>query len=718
MEISHEEIKNAYRYLLGRDPESESAYSTYDSVQSIDRLHRIIIDSPEYQSRKNCLKRFFLIGNCQTEALATLIEAMVSDSAATAWLLTPKHLEELNNPDILRYQFSEADIIFVQLCPSDPLLHKIKNFYGSCSSKIRLIPNITYTLYHPDMTYVRNDSGTVKGPMGEYHSALTFFAWKQGLSSSETKNLFNGDVYAHVGYFEHDTPSAKLLLDTGVAVDLPLHALLERWSKLGCFMHSINHPKLSVLADVARAALIRERIEYVPGVEQYIEDPLALHPCWPVYPEIAKTIGVEGSYYFKKLANRLTDKFKMIDLDDFIAGSFEAYDKYPKDSLSSSVLDTTFFKSLPDFLKSYSPNSKKLQGAHPYSNLKKSQYWRRSIEKTPVEDVDPVLTSRFKINKNSRVATAGSCFAQHISRTLSANGFNYYIPETGAPLSAEEAVIRNFGIFSARYANIYTSSQLLQIFEEAFGLFVPSEKHWIRPDGKYVDPYRPQIEPDGFTSVSNLVQDRQEHLKHVRTMFEQLDVFVFTLGLTEAWRSKSDGAVFPIVPGVAGGIYNPDKYEFVNLETMNVINDLEKFISHLSAVNPKAKIILTVSPVPLVATYEPRHVLTSTTYSKSALRSAADAIVRRHPHCDYFPSYEIITGNYSRAQFYEDDLRSVTEAGVAKVMGLFMTHYADSNSTQPHDAAELRSEELYKQALEQSSIVCEEELLDRAAPIK
>lgn len=716
MEISHEEIKNAYRYLLGRYPESESAYATYHSVQSIDRLHRIIIDSAEYQSKKDRLKRFFIIGNCQTEVIANLIETMVPSSTAAAWLLTPKHLQEIDNPNALKYHFAEADLVFIQLPPGDPILDKINSLYEAYNSKIRLIPNINYTLYHPDMIYVQSDAGTIKGPMGEYHSALAFFAWKQGLSLRETKSLFNREIFAHVGYFEHAMPSAKMLIETGAAVSLPLDALLERWGKLGCFMHTMNHPKLSVLADVTRAALIREGITYIPGIDQYVDDPLALHPCWPVYPEIAETLGIEGSYYFKRSTNRSLDKLQMIDLEDFIIGSFETYDKYEKNELRSSALETSFFKSLPDFLKAYHPNKNKGFVTHPYSNLKNAQYWRRSMEKTSIADVDPVVTSRFKIKKTCKVATAGSCFAQHISRTLSANGFNYYIPENGSHLPAEDAIRKNFGVFSARYANIYTSSQLLQLFEEAFGIFTPIESFWKRSDGKYVDPYRPQIEPDGFNSVPDLSQARHEHLGHVRKMFEELDIFVFTLGLTETWRTRADRAVFPIAPGVAGGIYDANKYEFVNLETADVIEDLEKFINHLAAVNPNAKIIFTVSPVPLVATYEERHVLTSTTYSKSALRSAADAIVRRYSHCDYFPSYEIITGSYSRAQFYEDDLRSVTEAGVAKVMGLFMKHYADSNSNNASELTETRSGELYKQFVAQSSIICEEELLDTTKP--
>ena len=35
---------------------------------------------------------------------------------------------------------------------------------------------------------------------------------------------------------------------------------------------------------------------------------------------------------------------------------------------------------------------------------------------------------------------------------------------------------------------------------------------------------------------------RADHLAAVRSMFEQLEVFLFTLGLTEAWCAAEDGA--------------------------------------------------------------------------------------------------------------------------------------------------------------------------------
>ncbi|MES2303044.1 MAG: GSCFA domain-containing protein, partial [Pseudomonadota bacterium] len=88
----------------------------------------------------------------------------------------------------------------------------------------------------------------------------------------------------------------------------------------------------------------------------------------------------------------------------------------------------------------------------------------------------------------------------------------------------------------------------------------------------------------------------------------------------------------------------------------------------------------TVSPVPLVATAENRHALVATTYSKSVLRVVAEEVARTDSRVEYFPSYEIITGSYSRGRYFESDLRSVTPEGVAHVMRVFMKHFSSAGS--------------------------------------
>lgn len=356
----------------------------------------------------------------------------------------------------------------------------------------------------------------------------------------------------------------------------------------------------------------------------------------------------------------------------------------------------------------------------PYRDLPASAYWRRSVAALPADQVDPVdETPRFGLTPTDKVMTAGSCFAQHIARYMRQSGFDAMITETAHPMiSPENAATYNYGTFTARYGNIYVARQLLQLFKRAYGQFTPQEDVWDGKAGSLIDPFRPQIQPDGFASRREYDLDRAQHFAAVRKGFETLDVFVFTLGLTEGWVSKEDGAVFPLCPGTAGGAFDPDRHMFHNFTVSEIVADLTEFITLLRGVNPKARVILTVSPVPLIASASGKHVLSATTYSKSVLRVACSMLEETLPDLMYFPSYEVILGPHARGAYLAEDLRSVREAGVAHVMRLFFRKLAGADlefgqSAAPapapiSDAATQEMERLVK-------VVCDEEILDTQA---
>ncbi|NHZ34519.1 GSCFA domain-containing protein [Massilia rubra] len=318
---------------------------------------------------------------------------------------------------------------------------------------------------------------------------------------------------------------------------------------------------------------------------------------------------------------------------------------------------------------------------HPYQDIPATSHWRKAFDGMAPNQIELVGDFKFKLSRHDKVATAGSCFAQHIARHLGRDGFNFFVTEPGHAIGSPDIKkAHHYGIFSARYGNVYTARQLLQLFDRAYGSFSPTEDCWLNASGRPIDPYRPSIEPGGFSSKEELLRDRVQHLRAVRTMFEHLDVFIFTLGLTEHWRSAIDGSVFPVCPGVAGGEFSPDKHVFHNSSVNEVIAELREFQDKLGQVNPGAKIIFTVSPVPLMATMEPRHVLVSTVASKSILRVAADQLEREFSHIAYFPSYEIVTSPFSKGSYFGPDLRSVTEAGVEHVMRTFLAHATEGGT--------------------------------------
>jgi hypothetical protein len=315
---------------------------------------------------------------------------------------------------------------------------------------------------------------------------------------------------------------------------------------------------------------------------------------------------------------------------------------------------------------------------NPYNRLGSEAFWKRAIaEKSPLE-LQGIYRKKFDLGEK-RIATAGSCFAQHIGRVLRQNGFKYldYEPAPRRLKPVDRAQF-GYGIYSARYGNVYTARQLLQLFQRAYGEFKPRESAWINGD-RVFDPFRPNIEPDGFGSIAELEAHREAHLAAVRQVFRWANVFVFTMGLTETWLSREDGAAYPVVPGAGGvGTYNPDAYTFKNMTASEVLLDMKSIISSVRKINPSCKFLLTVSPVPLVATASGNHVLPATVYSKSVLRAVAGELSSEDVGIDYFPSYEIISSHPMRAIFFQPNMRDVTEYGVNFVMSHFLSEHKPS----------------------------------------
>lgn len=329
----------------------------------------------------------------------------------------------------------------------------------------------------------------------------------------------------------------------------------------------------------------------------------------------------------------------------------------------------------------------------PYKSLPENAWWRHSVSGIATGEVNPAATAPFTITTDDRIVTAGSCFAQNVARWLPRLGLKYEVAEPGPDtLTSAERSRHQYGTFSARYGNIYTTRQLLQLLQRAFGTFAPVDNHWRNDEGNYIDPYRPTIEPDGFANLSELEWDRQHHLNAVKDLVLNADVFVFTLGLTESWYNATDGAVYPACPGCgSGGDFDETVHKFVNYRAREVADDLNAAIALMRQYNPGLRIILTVSPVPLIATMSGNHVLEATTYSKSVLRVAAQECAEDTDQCVYFPSYEIITGQHAGRDYYGNDLRSINHNGVAHVMGCFEQAFCGTSVINDERALEAKT---------------------------
>ena len=328
----------------------------------------------------------------------------------------------------------------------------------------------------------------------------------------------------------------------------------------------------------------------------------------------------------------------------------------------------------------------------PYDDIPARQRWSHFAKQSEPAFYEASAGARFSIGRHEAIASAGSCFAGRLAEALRRSEQPYIVTESAPSwISAERAAAYGYLPFSARYGLVYSATQLAQLFDRAHGRFDPAERAWKR-DGRFVDPFRPRTAPDGYGSERELEADRIGHFAAIRRALASCDVFFFTAGLTETWRDVRDGAVFPYCPGLAGGVFDAARYRFVNAGVAENVESLDYFVRSLRAVNPSVRVLLSVSPVPIGATLEPRDVASASTYSKSVLRVAVEEIVRAHAFVDYFPSYEYVSQSFYGLDPFTSDRRHLKPEIVERVVDLFRQTYLTesaygSTSGQREDAA-------------------------------
>jgi hypothetical protein len=356
----------------------------------------------------------------------------------------------------------------------------------------------------------------------------------------------------------------------------------------------------------------------------------------------------------------------------------------------------------------------------PYQHRAARSFWKTGVQLQDWTKKTGLHKRKFPLTVQTPIVTAGSCFAQHIARHLRKRGFRVVDSEP-APRRMPPEVAQNYGyqLYSARYGNIYTVRQLLQLVQEATRRQPKAAEVWKR-NGRYYDALRPSVEPKGLETPEEIQLHRDSHLKAVRRMLRSCEVFVFTFGLTEAWVNKETGVVYPTAPGTLAGDYDPARYAFINFTFREIYDDFVAFRKLMKRLNPKVNFLVTVSPVPLTATASDDHVLPATVYSKSVLRAVAGQLSKEFDDVDYFPSYEIVATPFSGKIFYDESMRAVTEEGVATVMRIFFEEIDQEREEKEKASASDENGRTGPGAASKASreeeAVCEDVLLEAFAP--
>ena len=306
---------------------------------------------------------------------------------------------------------------------------------------------------------------------------------------------------------------------------------------------------------------------------------------------------------------------------------------------------------------------------NPAARVKNPQHYFDIFEDNFYRERQPL------INKNTAIGSAGSCFATRIAHQLQNSGFNYVIEEDDMPSNfpIKDLVNSNFRSSPARVGTLFNVPSMRQMIERGFGDWEP-EFILAEDKGKLIDPFRAC--KTLYDDYEGFIKDYKLHNDFLKKALYKCDVFILTLGLTEAWYFAHSGKFTSISPHKI----NPILLRQKNLSVDENICELEKLFSIYKKYKPDIKFIISVSPVPLNKTFsETNHVVTSSCLSKSILRVAANEFASNHPKdVFYFPSYETVL--YGCKNPWESDQRHVSPSAVERVMELFAEMFLEDKN--------------------------------------
>ncbi len=240
-----------------------------------------------------------------------------------------------------------------------------------------------------------------------------------------------------------------------------------------------------------------------------------------------------------------------------------------------------------------------------------------------------------KFSKDSTVLTLGSCFAHHVRNALSNLGF-----ETNALVFYDD--------------EITTTLAMKEHFE-----WIVGDKE-LRTENVH--------ERKGIVTLPRINNQLLEYKQKSLNTLINSSCVILTFGLSETWISPDNRSVW-YWPGKDKT--KAENLTFKVLSTFENYENIKEIVKLIRSVNSMTSIVMTLSPIPLGATFRKDcNINLANCASKARIRSAIDEFIveNNDEKVFYWPSYEYVT---QYADPWEEDCRHVKPHVVEEIMKEF-----------------------------------------------
>jgi len=266
----------------------------------------------------------------------------------------------------------------------------------------------------------------------------------------------------------------------------------------------------------------------------------------------------------------------------------------------------------------------------------------------------PAIDTPYRLSESDRFFCCGSCFARNLEVELNAR--NLDVITADPKLGQSQNKYNVFSILNElRWAldenGLEESAKSILPFNSSTFHDTQGGNALLNDEGEWVD---------GLTSES-AVMERRAYLHERYKRFPECSVFVFTLGMAEAWYDVEFSRYLNVAPSPYAIKKTPERFELHVLSYEEISKGLEEIYQLIRQEKngESFRILISTSPVPLYSTFSGRDVLIANTYSKSVQRAASEAFAFAHEEVDYIPSYEMATLS-ERKYVWQEDQRHVS----------------------------------------------------------
>jgi hypothetical protein len=239
-----------------------------------------------------------------------------------------------------------------------------------------------------------------------------------------------------------------------------------------------------------------------------------------------------------------------------------------------------------------------------------------------------VTPSQYKIDLKNRVFTTGSCFADAIGSRL----LRYKFPVWANPFGN---IYAPSAIHKVLQYSVYNESPPIHTYLQNQEIFFNYDFH---------SELSALNKSDLQQSINNIIGKAHYFIKDATWL-------VLTYGTAWVYNRKDTGEL------VANCHKMPaDMFTKKLLKEREIVDSFHSMHAMLMELNPRLRIILTVSPV--------RHIkdtLELNSVSKAVLRVACHTLAEKFKAVEYFPAYEMMIDDLRDYRFYKSDMLHPTE---------------------------------------------------------